>query len=249
MDGAIDGFSRLIPYLKVNSDNLSTSALTDFISGLKEYGVPSRVRADKGSEFVHINKLMIAINGEDRGSFIQGKSVHNQRIERLWRDVYTKVIDKYYRLFHLMADKGLLDADIPTHISCLQYVFLPRIQDDLDLWRKAHNYHKMRLEKNGSPLQLWYTGSHINEHKESTAMENLFRRPASDFDSVITEFEDSCLDEPADIKIVLPRYPLPLTDRELDTLKQTINVKRESSSHGIDIYGDVLRYVSERCTE
>lgn len=245
VDGGIDGYSRLIPYLKVNTDNLSTSALSDFIVGFKEYGVPSRVRADKGSEFTHINKMMNAINGEDRGSFIQGKSVHNQRIERLWRDVYTKVIDKYYRLFYLMTDKGILQIDKPTHISCLQYVFLHRIQDDLDTWRKGHNHHQLRSEKYASPMQLWYIGSHKQEHRDLTAMENLFRRPASEFQEIFETFENDYLEEPSDIKVVLPRYPLPLTQTEYDTLKQTIDIKRNSVSHGIDIYGDVLKYVLE----
>ena len=83
--GCIDEFSRLIPHLRVTTDNTAITALNVFFEEIKEYGVPSRVRADKGTEFNHVNSFMKNINGDQHISFITGKSVHNQRIERLWR--------------------------------------------------------------------------------------------------------------------------------------------------------------------
>ena len=74
--------------------------------------------------------------------------VHNQKIERHWRDVYCKVLDKYHRIFYSMERMGILDVNNATHISVLHFVFGPRIQKDLDQWRLTHNNHPVRTEKN-----------------------------------------------------------------------------------------------------
>ena len=44
------------------------------------------------SEFM----LTHPMRGPGRGSVIVGKSVHNQRVERLWRDVFEGVLKLYY---------------------------------------------------------------------------------------------------------------------------------------------------------
>jgi hypothetical protein len=59
------------------------------------YGLPSRVRTDHGMENFHIGITMNIIRGTGRGSIITGESIHNERIERLWRDCYRQVNNKY----------------------------------------------------------------------------------------------------------------------------------------------------------
>ena len=93
-----------------------------FIDSIREYGVPSRVCADGGSELKHINFLMDKLSGDNRRNLIWGSSAHNQRIERLWRDVFAKVLDRYYKLFSHMETEGILDIGNGIHMFALQSI-------------------------------------------------------------------------------------------------------------------------------
>ena len=139
--GQIDGYSRLISSLHISTDNRAETALRFFIDSIIEYGVPSRVRADGGSEFNNIYFIMHKLNGDNSRNLIRGSSVHNQRIERLLRDVFTKALGKYYRLFSPMETEGILDIGNGIHIFALQYVYAPHLEVDLQAWANSHNNH------------------------------------------------------------------------------------------------------------
>lgn len=135
--GGIDGYSRVVTYLKVAPDNTAVTAFGAFLEGVERYGLPSRVRSDHGGENVMIAEYMIRSRGSGRGSMITGRSVHNQRIERLWRDVFSACVSYFYFLFRAMEAEFILDPDNTVDLVALHYVFLPIVQRQLDCFREG----------------------------------------------------------------------------------------------------------------
>lgn len=158
--GGIDGYSRIPVYLSASSNNRSETVLRSFLGAVSKYGLPSRVRADKGGENVLVSRYMLQHphRGPGRGSFITGRSVHNQRIERLWRDVFSSCTGHLYHMFYSMEDEGLLDPVDEVDLFVLHLVFIPRISRQLETFKAAYCRHKLRTEHNRTPLQLWTRG-------------------------------------------------------------------------------------------
>ena len=85
--GCCDG---KIMYLKCSTNNLAETVRNLFLTAVDQnYGLwPSRICVDYGVENVLVCDEMVVRQGEGQGSYIAGSSTSNQRIERLWRDVF-----------------------------------------------------------------------------------------------------------------------------------------------------------------
>ena len=126
--GCIDGYSRMITYLHCSSNNRSETVLTLFKEATQELGLPSRIRCDMGVENRAVSMYMLShpLRGPNRNSVLVGRSVHNQRIERLWRDVYSGVLSLFYDLFMHMELEGVLDPinECIVFILCSYHVLI-----------------------------------------------------------------------------------------------------------------------------
>lgn len=84
--------------------------------------------------------------------YLVGSSVHNQHIERLWKDVFRCVGHYFYSIFYEMENLCILDPISDPDLYTLHYVFIPRINGHLLQFMAAWNHHPMRTEHGLSPL-------------------------------------------------------------------------------------------------
>ena len=96
-------------------------------------------------------------------------SVHNERIERLWRVVNRCVVSIFAGIFRDMEKNDFLDPLNEVDLYCLHYIYKPRINRCIDEFKKSWNYHSLSCEGNMSPYQLFLEGMNTVERPFSQA--------------------------------------------------------------------------------
>lgn len=114
LHGGIDGFSRMITFLRYSTNNRADTALSAFQWAMQQFRMPSCIRGDHGGESVEVARYMVLERGEGRGSFVAGPSTRKQRIERL-----------FYAVFYSLEESGYLNISNPPEMFLLHYIFLP----------------------------------------------------------------------------------------------------------------------------
>ena len=164
--GCIDGYSRLIIYLHCCNKNKAETVKAQFLRSISTFFWPRCVRSDHGMENIEVAREMLKKFGTSSKPFLTGLSVHNQRIERLWKDVLHYVLHYYIDLFYFMEANEILDPLNEVHLLALQLVFIERINTALLDFIVYWSNHKLRTEHSQTPNQLWITGIHQNiEHE------------------------------------------------------------------------------------
>ena len=132
----------MITFLRCSTNNRADTLMSAFQRAVQQFGVPSRVRGDHCGENIEVARFMVQERGEERGvSFIAGRSTRNQRIERLWRDVFRCVSLLFYGVFYSLEERGYLNVNNPTEMFLLHLIFLPRINLALVEFTRASNLH------------------------------------------------------------------------------------------------------------
>ncbi|XP_050958050.1 uncharacterized protein LOC127159193 [Labeo rohita] len=225
--GAVDGYSRKVMCLNAATNNRASTAFTAFKKATERHGIPSRVRGDQGVENVEIARYMFTVRGTDRGSFMSGKSVHNQRIERLWRDVRTCVISKYYNALHSLEMDHLLDVSSREDLLTVHLTFLPKLKADLEAFVEGWNNHPLRTEGNKTPEQIWHSGMMLRPIDQPENLEDI-EEPDIDWDAAADYGED------VDGVIVVPEFECPLNEQQLVELQ--VLIEENGDTDTTDLY-------------
>eukprot|EP00112_Aurelia_sp_Birch-Aquarium-sp1_P026724 Seg968.7 transcript_id=Seg968.7/GoldUCD/mRNA.D3Y31 product="hypothetical protein" protein_id=Seg968.7/GoldUCD/D3Y31 len=184
------------------TNNKSETVANLFLEATTRLGWPSRIRTDAGGENFEVGQLMVDKWGAQHKAHLVGKSVHNQRIERLWVDVRHCVTQVFMDAIDELILTSEYSPDAVVQKLCIQKIFLPvlnkRFADFIEQW----NNHKLSSEHQRSPNQLWTEGMMKAYHTEAVAVLSQERRneiePISVDEMYAVEFAPDVLGEHGD---------------------------------------------------
>lgn len=235
--GGIDGFSRIILFLQCSTNNRASTVYDLFLNAVHQYGLPSRVRSDQGRENIQVAQHMLRHHGVNRRSIIVGSSVHNQRIERLWKDSHRCATSLFYRLFYYMEQHDILDPTNENHLFALHYIYVPRINRSLTQFKEAWNCHGLRTERGRTPNQLFTAG--LLRLRESGL-------DALDFLDVSDEEEsesnsERTVDDSEGVSVPEVSLTVSITPIQFSRIQETVSPLSDDGEYGMLLYRRVLK--------
>lgn len=160
---AVDAYSRKIIWWYCGTANRAQlSVLKQYLEAVEQLDIcPNFLRADKGAETLLAGDAQLAMftqaamsegwSEEEVASitisdcFIWGPSVHNVKIEGLWRQLRDIQTGKWRSLFLLLQKCGLYRGDEVDKVILL-FIFMPLIRAELIEFVNDHNAHPIRRQ-------------------------------------------------------------------------------------------------------
>lgn len=241
--GCVDGYSRTIIYLACLTNNRASSVLSLFREGVQNFGLPSRVRCDRGMKNTEVARYMLRHRGLNRRSKIAGRSFHNQRIERLWAELNRVVSYHYADLFTFMQAECILDSLSELHLFCLHYIYLPRIQRAVREFINQWNNHALSTEGYMTPLQLWHSGISTYAAQNSTTVRSVFdagELSVTNNSAAVAELQlNNNVEVPDNVCI---------NDTTMEEINNFINPLAEDGNHGIHLFISLVNFLANYFT-
>jgi Zn-dependent membrane protease YugP len=116
LHGGIDGYSRLIVYLKASTNNRASTVLRLFEDAVAQYNLPSRVRCDFGLENIDVARLMLETRGVNR-----------------------VIASRFFNIFLFLETNGHFDPDNKVHLLSLHIVYLLLINSVIEHFKQQWN--------------------------------------------------------------------------------------------------------------
>ena len=243
--GAIDGFSRKILYLTCANNNRASTVISFFSSAVGSHGLPDRIRSDKGGENTAVWRYMLHYHHMDPTCIIAGPSTHNERIERLWYDVFRCVGQIFYSMLYSLEEEELLDPLNDIDLYCVHFAVLPEINHCLKGFMASWNHHSISTEHNMTPEQLFTIGM---LHQLSAASRNAPNSTSSDFGSInlgaYNMQDTSIVDIPT-----TPNFVCPMLSNALGASRSQISTSDFGKSSYINAIHAVGNHIQSGCDQ